>query len=742
LDEVEIVEAERLQGDFEMQRVRVIVFGMRRLNALANALGLFAIGLGAGSVALGQPVETASEWEAVQDTFSFDGEDDHNVTLKSAEATEGFTGVGFTGVLGEYGEYSEDGPETLDGGPANDFCANAFVIAGSVISYNPPLLNTTTATLEPCENQESCSGIATSTRSVYYTYTPIYDGIMEVNTFGSSFDTMLSVWSQCGFSSPPFCFTGSQLACNNNFGFGTASLVSVPVTAGEDYIIKASSAPGAPGGNLDLNMQFIPANDVCLNATPIDGVAFNPPLVPTQNADAENCEAAESCELNNVGTSNSVWYEFSPPCGGTISLNTNGSNYDTVLSVFDGCGVFVDPDAPCDLPEEIACDDDAGIGLQSQLVDVPVEPGVTYYIKVADYNTSPGGGLLDFNFMFSGATPPVAEIDEPVAYQCVCGFANIVGSAFDPDGGSVSWTLDARPVSGGAWTLIDSGVGSAMNDHLASWNAAGLAHGEYLIRLTVENACGLTSTDVVVVRLDTLFNTLELRQPPAGPPTAIRAGKVCIDGTAWDTCFTSYRVEVRPVGGSFVPVDPSNPVVTSTVINDPLASWATSPGNPPDGDYEIRLSGTDFCENTASVTHPVTLDNTPPTVEIVAPLSCAYVDGVVNIIGTVNDAHLRSWVLQYTGGETNGWVTIANGTNPVINGLLAQWDTTDIEPCAYTLRLVAVDDSIFNCDDPLSSEVLVSVNAGDLCPVDLDGDGDQDLLDYGLFQQCHTGPNP
>ncbi|HEY3244702.1 MAG TPA: hypothetical protein VGM03_15280 [Phycisphaerae bacterium] len=136
----------------------------------------------------------------------------------------------------------------------------------------------------------------------------------------------------------------------------------------------------------------------------------------------------------------------------------------------------------------------------------------------------------------------------------------------------------------------------------------------------------------------------------------------------------------------------------------------------------------------------MTIDNTPPTAVITSPPACAFVDGMVPITGTANDAHLAGWVLQYSGADQHNWVTIASGAAPVVNGLLGTWNTTGLATCAYTLRLHVTGQSIVNCDDPQQSEYLLSVSAGELCPVDLNGDGIEDLLDYAEFQNCFTGP--
>ncbi|MHB1355179.1 MAG: C1 family peptidase [Anaerolineae bacterium] len=80
---------------------------------------------------------------------------------------------------------------------------------------------------------------------------------------------------------------------------------------------------------------------------------------------------------------NTVWYQYRPGEGGVMTVTTQGSDYDTVLSVWTGSrGALVSR----------ACNDDF-FGLQSQ-VTVSVTANITYYIEVAGYASSSSGTLM------------------------------------------------------------------------------------------------------------------------------------------------------------------------------------------------------------------------------------------------------------------------------------------------------------------------------------------------------------
>ncbi len=293
----------------------------------------------------------------------------------------------------------------LAGGPVppNDDCTNAIVIPGNVATFNPALLITTGATNHPCEANETCeSGGAGSSNSVWYRYTPDVSGTVDINTFGSTtYNTVLSIWTGCPSGTPPLCLLMTQLACNDD-AVGNLSQIFFNVTAGVTYRIKVADYNFADGGGtLDFNLRWIPPNNACASATHVNSANFHPPPYNTFHADIDSCEANESCEVNGVGVSNSVWYKFCSLESGTMTVSTNGSTYDTVLSIFNGCATGISP--ACSFPVELACDDDGGVGLQSLIQNFPITAGMDYYIKVADYNPSPGGGPLQFNLDFQAA---------------------------------------------------------------------------------------------------------------------------------------------------------------------------------------------------------------------------------------------------------------------------------------------------------------------------------------------------
>lgn len=341
--------------------------------------------------------------------------------------------------------------------------------------------------------------------------------------------------------------------------------------------------------------------------------------------------------------------------------------------------------------------------------------------------------LYGFAYPVEDSTPPVVSIASPGALGATCNPATITGTAFDPNGFD-SYDLEYQPTSGGSWTSIGTfNTAVSSTGTLATWNTSAVAQGWYFLRLTAYNTTGLSNTVTTVVFVDKQFDTVDLRAPQTGN---ILGGTVCFDGTVNDgvgtSSFANYTINYAPLpaGSPFAAVDSANITYTTPIINDGLGGWNTS--SLADGAYRLRVRGTDVCGNTRTVTRDVTIDNTRPIAQISSPSACSRIaPGVLSINGLVNDANLSAWTLQYTGGSTDTWVTIASGTSN-ISGTLAIWNTSGLRNCAYTLRLIAADRSGISCSGTTNqTEVTVSVNLG--CGADFDQNGQANTADIFDF---------
>lgn len=478
-----------------------------------------------------------------------------------------------------------------------------------------------------------------------------------------------------------------------------------------------------------------PANDDCANAEVITTFNYDSSPVAVAEATIEECEVMDSCLEFQVGVSNSIWYRFTAPSPGLIDVSTSATDGDTVLSIWDGCA----SGPPCDEPAQLACNDDDGEFLTSRIDDFQVSAGTTYWIKISDFDTDPiPEGDFELHFSFQ-ADAPIAQIDSPMDFACACLNNAVLGTA-TAAGGFHSWRLEYQPTGAALWTPFATGETPLIDQQLGNWNTGALSEEHYFLRLVAANQAGASDSDVVVVYADKQFATAEIAKPAAG---GVVGGLACIEGAAFDEhCFDHYTVNFRQTGGTFAPVNPGQPEYDAQVHSGTLVPGGWNTIGKPDGSYELRLTGRTACNNTATDAVTMVIDNTPPVALITEPAACESFSGHVHVMGTATDANLTRWELQYTGGDAVDWVTIASGTTPRNNAMLTMWDVSQLPACSYTLRLLVEDAAEVDCRGPHVSEYLVSIEVGDICPLDLDGDGDQDLSDFSTFQNCQTGPLP
>ncbi len=631
------------------------------------------------------------------------------------------------------------------------------VVDGSV-GQHVVLMDATNATGTP-----TYCGISVD-HTVWFEVTPVVSGPMTISTCHpqTSYDTVLQVWSggdpDCFSMIPEDCNDDTPTTeCNNGCSF-SGSTVTVNATAGMRYRFAVGSVAatsqtcsqclgvivtiGNPCGDAPTNLD-------CNLAKPLPGQpGIHQDFVDTTDAFLLMSEPQPFCTTFAPG--HTVWYHVQPTVTGPLTFSSclPETQYDTVIQAYTGSctGIMTPVDCNDDtlLPE---CTNNCG-PVRGSGVAFTAFAGQDYYFQVGSFDNNMAGCELCLGVEMEiqdicvlDTTAPIATITAPAEQACGCDSIDIIGTADDPDGVFLNYRVDYRAMGASSWNSINFSSTPVTGGTLATWNTVGLSEGWYLVRVIAENVCNVSSTAVRLIRLDKRFDSLLLRAPG---PSAILGGTVCVDGTAWDQCFKEYTVKQRPAGGgSFTPIDPLQVTYTNSVITDALGEWNTTIGIP-DGNFDLQLMGASLCGKTDSRSATVTIDNTPPVAAIASPTNCEFLaNGMVQIIGTAIDANLNSWVLQYTGGNSNGWTTIATNTTNVNNGVLGIWDTSNLPRCAYTLRLIVTDNATLNCNGAIRhrSEFAVSVQVGTFHDFDADNDGDVDLNDYYFFAQEFMGPN-
>ncbi len=275
-----------------------------------------------------------------------------------------------------YGDMS--GGYTIEFRPGNDRCQFArTIVAGTHFG---------TTTQATSDGNATC-GTSQFTPSVWYKWVANATAPVTMTTCGSSYDTVLSVYDTNSCPSG----TGTQIACNDDAGTGTAcagsrnSVVTFNATLNETYYIRVSGFDDASG---DFQLNVGPANNFCDDAQGVTAGSypFDNRFATTDGPVLNSCTAGG----NDTQVNGDLWYVFTAPSNGFLSVDTCGSSFDTKMAVYSG--------TPCSgRVSLIECSDDF-CGLQSRIENIPVVAGREYGIRVGGYLAARGTGTLHVNF--------------------------------------------------------------------------------------------------------------------------------------------------------------------------------------------------------------------------------------------------------------------------------------------------------------------------------------------------------
>jgi subtilisin-like proprotein convertase family protein len=175
------------------------------------------------------------------------------------------------------------------------------------------------------------AGVGAASKSVWYLWTPQVTGTATVSTSGSVLDTRLAVYLGSTLS------TLRLVTSNDNDAGRKSSKVTFGVRAGENYAIALDGKSGQTGnftisgiiGSSTAPVTPPPANDVFAGPIAISGAPLNV-RASSVNATRQTGEPA--------GTT-SVWYQWTAPKTGPVTVTTEGSLFDTTLGAYSGSSV-------------------------------------------------------------------------------------------------------------------------------------------------------------------------------------------------------------------------------------------------------------------------------------------------------------------------------------------------------------------------------------------------------------------
>ncbi len=222
-------------------------------------------------------------------------------------------------------------------------------------------------------------------KSLWWTWTAPSSGRATFTTAGSTVDTIVAVYTGNSLANLQF------VAGNDENGFTLAEGDSAAIfnaTSGTTYQIAVDGYDSDSGSiTLQLAMTVadpVPANNNFANATPINGTNTT---VTGSNRGA-TLEANEPLH-NDVYGGKSVWWRWTSPGPGFVTVDTIGSICDTLLGVYTGSSVS-------DLTEMASDDETAGNG--ASLVTFTTKSDVTYYIAVDGFDGDFGNITLRLRY--------------------------------------------------------------------------------------------------------------------------------------------------------------------------------------------------------------------------------------------------------------------------------------------------------------------------------------------------------
>jgi len=263
---------------------------------------------------------------------------------------------------------------------SEDDCANAQAV-GEVTNLS---FDTRGATFDG-------PGHCMSSPNTWYCYTASCTGDVTVSLLGSSYDTMLAVYSGCD------CYptSGDLIGCNDDSGTSQQSEITFAATTGGTYLIEIGGY-GSETGQGVLTIRCgepsppSPSGDDCADARPVGDVT---------NLSFDTRGATFDGPARCMSSPN-IWYCYTASCTGNVTVALSASSYDTMLAVYDGCGCYP---TSSDL---IACDDDSGPGYQSRIT-FAANADSEYLIEIGGYGSETGHGRLSIH------CEPVATPQEP-----------------------------------------------------------------------------------------------------------------------------------------------------------------------------------------------------------------------------------------------------------------------------------------------------------------------------------------
>jgi autotransporter-associated beta strand protein len=247
--------------------------------------------------------------------------------------------------------------------PANDHFTNRITLSGTTVTTTATNVG---ASFEP---EEPMHLVTFGGKSLWWRWTAPASGNVMVTTTNSAVDTLLAVYRGTALTNLVFVAGNDDATLSER-----TSLAYFNCAAGTQYQI-AVDGYDSDSGSITLRLVYdsiadpVPANDNFANRTTLTGTNTT---VTGSNIGA-TMEVGEPLHRGYYGGS-SIWWRWTAPHAGIVTMDTSNSVPDTLLAVYTGSSLAT--------LTEIASDNNSGSGNWSSRVSFPTESNVTYQIAV------------------------------------------------------------------------------------------------------------------------------------------------------------------------------------------------------------------------------------------------------------------------------------------------------------------------------------------------------------------------
>lgn len=229
-------------------------------------------------------------------------------------------------------------------------------------------------------------------KSVWYSWKPGVNGTATVTTAGSSIDTALAAYRGAAVGRL------TRLTQNDNESAALrTSKISFGVTGGETYYVavdgktagnfavsaSVAAAPPPPGSTTPTPPPSAPTNNAFVSALAIS----NAPLRVTG---LNRSAGQQTGEPNASGQSTSVWYLWTAPRAGWVTMTTRDSLFDTTLGLYRGTALTS--------LQTLAFNDNVSSTQRWSSLRFKVDAGSPYYVRIDGARGATGRFYLNITY--------------------------------------------------------------------------------------------------------------------------------------------------------------------------------------------------------------------------------------------------------------------------------------------------------------------------------------------------------